>query len=192
MNLAREQEALAHVRSGRRDRGLEILAVTYGRQLTACIARLVHDRERAQDIYQDVFLRVLRKIDTFEGRNNSSLLTWICRIAYHRVLDEQARLALPASPVAVGDMTVLDELFGPSHPTMTDEEVAMRRTLEQCLAELNPQMRARVMLRFYFGLSHAEIGEAIDKDPAAVQVSLSRLQQKLRKCLRKGEHPGRA
>lgn len=184
VDRAREQEVLDHVRHGRRDVALKILMVVYGDFLASFLLRLVHDPEQVKDLCQDVFLQVYLGIHKFEGRNNSSIWSWLCGIAYFRFLDARKKQRGREAALTPVDFDVLDQLLGSPDSMMDDERLAMRRRLERCLAKVPEQMRARLMMRWYLGLSHAEIGEAVGADVSAVQVSISRIQVRVRECLR--------
>jgi len=152
---------------------------TYGAPITAFVLRIVRNRELAKEVYQQVFTEALQGFDRFEGR--SSLWSWLCGIAYHRCLDELRRLRRAS---AVDDLELLDELVGHDDSTMDEDRVAKRRALEQCLGKLTADMRTQLLMRCYFGLTYAEIGEKVGSTHSTVQVRMSRLLPRLRRCLR--------
>lgn len=174
----REEAALECLRRGRRDDALKILMTAYGAPLTAFVLRIVRDRELAKDVRQQVFLAAFQRIDTFEGR--SSLWSWLCGIAYHRCLDELKRAR---RTTVVDDFDVLDGLVEPSEPTMDPARLARRRALERCLGALPASMRTQLLMRCFLGLSYAEIGEAVGEAHGTVQVRISRILPRLRRCL---------
>src|SRR4051812_36322178 len=173
-----EAAALACVRRGRRDEALKILMAAYGAPLTAFAVRVLRDRELAKDVRQQVFLDAYQGLDRFEGR--SSLWSWLCSIAYHRCFDELRR----ARRADIDDRDVLEELVGSPDDTVDADRAAKRRALEQCLGKLPAAMRAQLLMRCFFGLSYAEIGEAVGATHGTVQVRISRLLPMVRRCLR--------
>ena len=173
-----EAEALACVRRGKRDQALKILMVAYGVSVTAFALRIVRNREVAKDIHQQVFLDAFQGIAKFQGR--SSLWCWLCGIAYHRCLDELKR----HRRAAIDDFDVLDQLAGEPDPTMDADRVATRRALEHCLSKLAAPVRGQLLMRCFFGLSYVEIGETTGDPHGTVQVRMSRILPRLRKCLR--------
>jgi RNA polymerase sigma-70 factor (ECF subfamily) len=174
-----EEAALAAVRHGRPDQALKILMDAYGAPITAFALRIVRNRELAKDIRQQVFLEAFQGIDRFEGR--SSLWSWLCGIAHHRCLDELRRLRR-VSPA--DDLALLDELVGHADPTMDADRVAQRRALEECLGKLTLDMRTQLLMRCFLGLTYAEIGETVGTPHGTVQVRMSRILPRLRRCLR--------
>lgn len=167
------------MRRGRRGEALKILLTAYGAPLTAFALRVLRDRELAKDVRQQVFLDAFQRIQTFEGR--SSLWSWLCGIAYHRCLDELRRVRRAG---VVDNFDVWDALGGASELTIDEDRVAKQRALEHCLGKLSVSMRTQLLMRCSLGLSYQEIGELIGAPPGTVQVRMSRILPRLRRCLR--------
>jgi RNA polymerase sigma-70 factor (ECF subfamily) len=179
---AAEAAALASIRHRQPKAALAILATAYGTPIITFALRIVRNRELAEDVSQKVFLEAFQGFDRFGGR--SSLWSWLCGIAYHRCLDELRR----GRRTSVGDdFDVMDGLL--NQPDTTDDaaRVAMRRALEQCLEKQRPAPRSQllILMRYYLGLTYAEIAEAARDSPDAVQRRMSRILPKLRECLQK-------
>jgi RNA polymerase sigma-70 factor (ECF subfamily) len=174
-----EEAALACVRRGRRDEALRLLMVAYSGAVTAFALRVLRNRELVKDIHQQVFLDAFQGIERFQGR--SSLWSWLCGIAYHRCLDELRRSRRAAT---IDDLDVWDQLAGTPDPTMDLDLVEKRRALEQCLGKLTAPLRAQLLMRCFLGLTYVEIGETIGDSHGTVQVRMSRILPRLRRCLR--------
>jgi RNA polymerase sigma-70 factor (ECF subfamily) len=151
----------------------------YGAPLTAFAVRVLRDRELAKDVRQQVFLDAFQGLEKFEGR--SSVWSWLCSIAYYRCFDELRRIRRAR---AVDDLDGLEEFFGSPDDAVAADRVAKRRALEQCLGKLPAEMRAQLLMRCFLGLSYAEIGDAVGASPGTVQVRISRILPRLRRCLR--------
>jgi len=151
----------------------------YGAAITAFALRVVRDPEAAKDIHQQVFLEVFQGIGKFEGR--SSLWGWLCGIAYHRCLDELRRGRRAG---IADDIDVWDMLAAPSDSMVDADRVAKRRALEDCLGKLPVALRTQLLMRYFFGLSHSEIGQMVRENHSTVQVRISRILPILRNCLR--------
>jgi RNA polymerase sigma-70 factor (ECF subfamily) len=175
---ASEQAALACVRRGRRDEALKVLMTAYGAPLTAFIVRIVRDRELAKDVRQHAFLAAFQRIDTFEGRG--SLWSWLCGIAYHRCLDELRRIRRLGES---GELDVWEGHAGPSDSAVDPDRIAKLSALERCMAKLSASMRTQLLMRYFLGLSHAEIGDVVGDPHGTVQVRISRILPRLRRCL---------
>jgi RNA polymerase sigma-70 factor (ECF subfamily) len=174
-----DEAILACVRRGRPREALELLMATYGAPILAFALRVVRNRELAKDVRQQVFLEAFQGIDRFQGR--SSLWSWLCSIAYHRCLDELRRLRRAN---VLDDLESLDELVDQVDITIDTDRAAKRRALELCLGKLSVPMRTQLLMRCFFGLSYVEIGEAVGTPHSTVQVRMSRILPRLRRCLR--------
>jgi RNA polymerase sigma-70 factor, ECF subfamily len=179
VDLSAEEAALACVHRDRRGEALKILMRVYGAPITAFALRVVRNRELAYDIRQQVFLEAFQGIDRFEGR--SSLWSWLCGIAYHRCLDELRRARRASTN---DDLALADVLVARGESIVDAERIAKRRALEQCLGKLTVELRTQLLMRCFFGLSYAEIGETIGAAHSTVQVRISRILPRLRRCLR--------
>jgi RNA polymerase sigma-70 factor (ECF subfamily) len=178
VNLEAERAALAYVRDGRRDEMLKVLMAAYDGPLAAFVVRLVRDREIAKDICQRVFLDAFQGIDKFQGRG--TLWSWLCGIAYHRSLDEvrqKRRVALTEQ------IDVLEGLLEEPDPAMDPDLPAKRRALEHCLGKLTVEMRAQVMMRCFLDMSYLDIAEVVGDAHSTIQVRISRILPRLRRCL---------
>jgi RNA polymerase sigma factor (sigma-70 family) len=182
---AAEQAALSCVRDGRRDDALKILLVAYGRPIAAFALSLVRNREAANDIRQQVFLDAFQGIEKFQAR--SSLWSWLCGIAHHRCLDV---LRVSRRAAITDEFDVWDRLADEPDLTADTERVAARHALEHCLGKLPTPLRSQVLMRYFLGLSYVEIGEITGDAHGTIQVRMSRILPKLRRCLR-GEGVGR-
>jgi RNA polymerase sigma-70 factor, ECF subfamily len=178
IDRAAEDAALACAARGKPDEALKILMVAYGVPLTAFALRILRDRELVKDVRQQVFLEAFQGFDRFQRR--SSLWSWLCGIAYHRCIDELRRIRKTG---AVDDLDVLDEVIASSDTPMDAERVARYQALEYCLQTLAAAMRSQVLMRYFLGLSYAEIAEAIGIPHGTVQVRISRVLPRLRRCL---------
>ncbi|HEU4732155.1 MAG TPA: sigma-70 family RNA polymerase sigma factor [Kofleriaceae bacterium] len=181
----REAEALHHVRNGQRDVALKILMVVYGDLLAGFIARLASGPDRTKELYQTVFLRAFRQIHKFRPDKSPSMWAWLCQIAYAIVLEEDPPSELDGPSFAkVG----LDEFSGCvvaaaglAAPSSLMDDWTQR--VERCLAKLPAPARTQLLMRFALGLSDAEIGAAAGLEPAAVELNISRIQARLRRCV---------
>ena len=177
IDRASEAAALACLDRGEHKQALKLLMDAYGARITAFCLRIVRDRELAKDVRQMVFAKAFEQIDTFERR--STLWAWLCGIAYHRCLDELKR---PAN-TRREPLDAVEELVDPSAVDDSPERRAKQRALERCLGKLAPGARAQVLMRYFFGLTDAEIGKLVGESSTTVQKRISRSLPLLRRCL---------
>lgn len=150
------------------------------RPLWAYLARTSGDRELADDLLQEAYLRLLRS--GFVGEGEAHRKNYLYRIASNLVRDHYRRRR-PETPV--DDVRETAAAEGPP--------AGLRRDLSRVLARLEPRESQLVWLAHVEGASHREIGEILGVKEASVRVLLFRARQKLAGLLRKeGLQPGSA
>jgi RNA polymerase sigma-70 factor (ECF subfamily) len=178
-----DAELIAGCRAGNRA-ALDMLAKRYHSAVLRVCVSLVGNRD-VEDLVQDIFIKVLRRINTFEGR--SSLFTWIYEITVNHCRDElrrrqrRRRFSLQGLPAeAVEQIPAAEELA--SDRLESDE---MRQHLHQALAQLEPKYRELVVLRDLEGLSYEEIAKISRIDEKLVKSRLFQARQILASKMKK-------
>lgn len=140
------------------------------------LMRLTSDRNLADDLAQEVFLRAYRGLCGFEGRARFS--TWLYRIAYNVYLNHRARSR---------ELAALPENFesGAQAPetSMSAARSDLRRDLDAAIAALPERYRAVVMLYYLEDVSYPEIAEILDLPLGTVKTHLHRAKRMLREHL---------
>ena len=150
----------------------------YGRDVFAQVVRIVSAVEDAEEIYQDVFVKVFSHIKQYDEQR-SSLRTWISRIAYNEAISFLRRRSAPTvyfedqghEAEALSDAEV-DETFGHANA----ETVQLIRA---ALKHLPPEERAIVTMFYYEEMSLKEIAYVTESIPTTVASRLSRTRKKL-------------
>jgi RNA polymerase sigma-70 factor (ECF subfamily) len=157
----------------------ESVARDHGRFLYQVAYRLTGNDDDAQDLVQEVLLRVRRGLPTYQP---GSMEGWLSRITTNAFLDDVRRRRrrpvelLPAEP---------DLVLPPSMPA--DEELARRQLpedIQQALTTLPEDFRAAVVLCDVVGLSYEDISETLDVPIGTVRSRIHRGRMALRKALR--------
>src|SRR6266700_7878793 len=137
-------------------------------------AGLLRDRAAAEDVTALAFERAYRKRRRFDPRRGSRR-AWLFGIARNAALDELRRRRRGARLVAEPE----DEASAAPHE---GAEVAIRRAaLRSAMAELSPRERELVALKFFAGLTNAEIANVIGVSETNAGTKLHRVIQKLRR-----------
>ena len=143
------------------------------------VQRIVTRREDAEEVYQDVFVKVLRGIGGYDSRQ-ASLSTWLNRIAYHESLNF-VRGKKPTI-VYMDDRDLgLDTLEDPGDAPQDEETI---RQLEQALAKLPPHEQAIVSMFYYDNMSLADIAFVTGSITSTVGSQLSRIRKKLYRIIK--------
>ncbi|MEM5789336.1 MAG: RNA polymerase sigma factor [Syntrophobacteraceae bacterium] len=138
------------------------------------IFRYLGDRFAAEDITQEVFLRVYRSAGGF--RPEGKVSSWIFRIAYNLSINEINRRA--RLPCITGD----DELARFPAPDATSHH-EMNQAVMKSIGGLPENQRAALILRVYEGLSYSEISKVLSVSVPSVESLIFRARDKLRKLL---------
>jgi RNA polymerase sigma-70 factor (ECF subfamily) len=164
----------------------EALYRDYYPRVRRYLARLV-SFEEAEDVAQDVFLKISRSLHTFRGE--SSLSTWIYRIATNAAMDyvrSPAGRARCASSTAAdpADDEAAAQLHGAASPVEHD---AIRGEMSACVQSLVAQLpenyRAVLVLAETEGLKNSEIAEVLGLSLETVKIRLHRARARLKQLL---------
>src|SRR3954453_14120462 len=151
MEAVNERELVERCRRG--DEGaFEELVDGYKNLVFALIARTVQDRSRAEDLAQDVFLRIHRGLPYFRGE--ARLSTWIYRIVANVCLHDHGR-AYGAVPLDEARMlptrSASDRQFG---------DFELRDRLEKAIARLPPNYRLLIAAHYLQGVQYEDLADA--------------------------------
>ena len=192
--MASEAELLERCRRGQADAWDELFDLHY-----AAAGRFIFQLgsdftpEDAEEICQEVFLSVIRNIDSFHG--DSQFQTWLFRIAANKARDFRERrnaakrgsgrapISLQAEDPESG--LTLDppaELPGPDELLMTAEKMALVRAAMDNLGE---PCREIIELRYFGDLSYEELSRTLELNPKTVSSRLSKCLDRLEGLTRK-------
>ena len=166
----------------------EALVQRYQDRLVGLLYQLVGNREAAEDLTQDTFLRVYRSRKGYRPRARFS--TWLYTIANNLAFNHIRRKASgSSSPVQKGQDHLPDQTFI-SRQLESRESTAsrMRKTelaevVQNALQLLGEDQRLAVLLSKFEGMSYAEIGEVMNRSPTAIKSLLARARNELREQL---------
>ena len=158
------QPDLAILRKAQRgdERAFSIIVRTYETPVYNYVLRLVQDRSLAEDLTQEVFLRVFQGLPKFSLR--CKFTTWLFQVTKNRVLDElRANERRPRHLVAIDEIAPLEVLDAPV------ERLEAIDTLWRAVDELNPDLKMALLLRDVVGLPYSEIADSLEVTLATVK-----------------------
>lgn len=148
-------------------------------RLIAYIRALVGDPELTEEIFQEVSVVVLRRIEAFDPTKD--LQAWCRGIARNLVLRERDR----SRRLRVFDNDRIVELVDAAFEERGKEDLDDQRfLLRNCLGRLASGSRELLQLRYQGGLSLRAIAERLERTEGAVQVALSRVRKWLADCVK--------
>lgn len=180
MRLAQEGRELAFRELVRR----------YERPVFSLVYRMVRNRELAEDLAQDAFIKVLNHIDRYSPQFKFS--SWVFKIANNVAIDHLRRRKLDTVSIdgsahagsatevqassfelADGQESALDEL----------EAKELGAAIEAAIGHLRPEYRSCIMLRHVEGRSYEEIASTLDLPLGTVKTYIHRARHELRQAL---------
>lgn len=175
--MKQEKDILKGLR-GKQEEAQRLLLQRYGGMVFSQVVRIVSSQEDAEEVYQDVFVKAFRHIESYDERK-SSLSSWLMRIAYHEALNYMRGRNIrkitieDCMPEAVDiSNEEVDGFFGKTD----DETIGL---IEQALERLPSYERSLISMYYYEELSVKEIAYVTDSVPATVATKLFRIRQKL-------------
>ena len=163
-------------------RAFDVIFERYRGALLSYLVGLSADRALAEDVVQDVFVKLAARIASIDSRRN--VRGWLYRAARNRWLDQlkRRRRELPWEP----EMTAEGVADGPhpSAPLMADERQA---AIQSALLELDVKQREVLVLHYFEGMSFREIAGVLRRPLGTVLWQSRRGLKRLKKVLDVGE-----
>jgi RNA polymerase sigma-70 factor (ECF subfamily) len=178
-----EAEVIQRARAGDQA-AFEYLYRLHNRRVYAICLRMVGNPAEAEDLSQEAFLLLLRKIHTFRGE--SAFTTWLHRLVVNLVL---MRLRKKSPPIVSIEATLdaEDETASPGidvgAPDLLLEGSIDRINLARCIAQLPAGYRAMFVLHDIQGYQHKEIAEVLGRSVGDSKSQLHKARTRLRELL---------
>lgn len=171
------------------DEAFPLLVERYQDRLLGFFFHLIRDRTIAEDMVQEVFLRVFRSRERYTARARFS--TWLFRIAHNLASNQRRGLArrreIPLSPGTSNPSIRPEEQIlaekSALMPTRQIDSLETQDIVREALETLNERQKMAVLLHKFEGMSYQDIGEIMDLNVVAVKSLLSRARSKLKDAL---------
>ena len=184
-----DQEVVLLARSGREAAYRELIR-RYERPVFALLFRMVRDRELAEDLSQETFIKALNAIESY--RPEFKFSSWIFKIGNNAAIDHLRRreldtLSLDGSPHAetpeAMQATALQIGARQESPLDTVEAKELGSEIEAAIGLLRPEYRSCILLRHVEGRAYEEIAEILDLPLGTVKTYIHRARNELRVAL---------
>ncbi|WP_448502602.1 sigma-70 family RNA polymerase sigma factor [Sphingomonas sp.] len=167
---------LAQVAAGDRSALGRVYARTAPKLFGVCL-RIVRDRQAAEDVLQEVFLKIWRSAAAFDPAR-ASPITWLCAIARNSAVDWRRRASralpppeeLPPPGEAPSEVTGADEI---EQPLM----------LRECLDTLDEHQHRFIRAAFFGGFTYAELAERAEVPLGTMKSWVRRGLERLKRCM---------
>ena len=174
--LITDQELVSRYLKGNEE-ALEVLISRHKDRIFTCIFMLVKDRQLADDIFQDTFIKVINTLKRGNYNEEGKFLPWVSRIAHNLVIDHFRKGK--RMPMADGgeNFDILDTVRETS-PTVEDNlvESQIHSDLRLLIEELPEEQRTVLKMRHYCNMSFKEIAEETN---VSINTALGRMRYAL-------------
>ena len=172
-----DQVLLNHYLSGDRS-AISKLIERHSRRVRDDINLMVTDRDVADDIFQETFIKAVRVIDEGRYTDNGKFLSWILRIAHNQVIDH---FRAQRQDKSVSEAEAGYDMLGTlrfAERTVEDSMVSeqIERAVRKLIEMLPAEQREVVMMRYFAGLSFKDIAEQTD---VSINTALGRMRYAL-------------
>jgi RNA polymerase sigma-70 factor (ECF subfamily) len=158
------------------ERAFSLIVRAYETPVYNYVLRLVGDRALAEDLTQEVFLRVYQGLPRFSLR--CRFTTWLFQVTKNRVLDElRAVERRPRAVVAIDDIPPLEVLDAPV------EQLEAMDAVWRAVNELTVDLKMALLLRDVVGLSYTEIADSLEITLATVKWRIYKAREEVQLAL---------
>ena len=180
---------VAQAKTGSEAAYRELLA-RYERPVFSLIFRMVRDREMAEDLAQETFIKVLNNLDRYSPEFKFS--SWLFKIANNLTIDHLRRrrvdtISIEGAPDAVtaesARATSIAVVSVGESPLEELESKELGTAIERAIGKLRPEYRACIMLRHVEDKSYEEIAEIVKLPLGTVKTYIHRARHELRTAL---------
>jgi len=184
-----DQQVIELARNGRESAYRELIG-RYQRPVFSLIYRLVRNREQAEDLAQDTFIKVLNALDRYDPSYKFS--SWIFKIAHNTALDQLRRrepdtLSLDGSPHARTadevEATTVTAVATDENPEQYTSSREVGREIEHALGMIRVEYRTAIVLWHIEGRPYEEIAEIMGLPLGTVKTYIHRGRKELRQHL---------
>jgi RNA polymerase sigma-70 factor (ECF subfamily) len=168
------------------ERAAHELVSRFERPVFSQVQRMVRDRELAEDLAQEAFVRAFDRIDQYDPSYKFS--SWLFKIAHNLTIDHLRKKELDTVSIhGAPDATTPDEQEATAvtlesrqeRPDERFEAEALGQEIEAAIGELRPDYREAVLLRHVQGHSYREIAEIMDVPLGTVKTYIHRARNEL-------------
>lgn len=184
-----DQEIVALARAGHEAAYRELIR-RYERPIFSLLFRMVRDRELAEDLAQETFIKALNAIESY--RPEFKFSSWIFKIANNSAIDHLRRRALDTLSLEGSPHAETPEAIEATALQIGDrqesplDEVAARELggqIEAAIAQLRPEYRSCILLRHVEGRAYEEIAQMLNLPLGTVKTYIHRARNELRQLL---------
>ena len=186
---ATDQEIVGWAREGH-ERAYRELVRRYERPIFSLVYRMVRDRELAEDLTQETFVKALNAIESY--RPEFKFSSWIFKIANNATIDHLRRRELDTLPIEGArsattperaEATALQIKDRGENPLEEMESRELGSAIEVAIGKLRPEYQSCILLRHVEDRSYEEIAQIMDLPLGTVKTYIHRARAELKEAL---------
>ena len=183
-----DDQSLIRLIARSQESALSELYDRYSRLVYSLALNAVGDPATAEEITQDVFIRIWDHAGTYQAEK-SKVLTWIASITRYRSIDIIRRRKIrPESQSVSWEIEPSAIEMNPINVEETVEISQKRRRVRQAISMLPEEQRQALAYAYFQGYTHREIAEVLGEPLGTVKTRIRLAMQKLRQLLEQEEH----
>ncbi len=148
--------------------------------------RMLKNREEAEEVSQDTFIKVYKALPKFKGE--SKLSTWVYKVAYNTSLDRIKKNSRSYNEVAIDSFTE-NQIKTLDNALDTLEKKEQQHTIQYCLQQLAGKDSFLLTLFYFDELSLQEISQVMSMEANTVKVNIHRARKRLASILKQQLEP---
>ncbi len=148
--------------------------------------RMLKNREEAEEVSQDTFVKVFKALPRFKG--DSKLSTWVYKVAYNSCLDRIKKNKNRYNEVGIDSFTE-NQIKTVDNALDALEEKEQQQTIQHCLQQLASKDSFLLTLFYFEELSLEEISQIVNKEANTVKVNIHRARKRLASILKQNLEP---
>lgn len=161
----------------------------YKRPIMNYIFQMIQDPVKAEEITQDVFLKVYKNAEQYDP--NKKFTTWLWTIAKYTVIDfiRKKKEVMIEDALSSHDedseVSLVDQI--PSNEDLIEDKIirlSEKEIVQMCISKLPKIQKETIQLRVFSELPYTEIGEIIGKSEKAIKSIISRAKESLKVCVK--------
>ena len=184
-NLKATDYELAQSASGGDISSFELLYERHNRRVYSLCLRMTQNASEAEDLSQEVFIQLFRKIGSFRGE--SAFTTWLHRLTVNQVLMHFRKRGVRMEQTTEDGETPIQVVKGTENPLQMP--VVDRIALDKAISQLPPEYRTVFILHDVEGHEHEEIARMLGCSVGTSKSQLHKARMKLRTLLRQQIKP---
>jgi len=164
------------IQNGEKD-NLGILIDRYEEKLVRYVSRMIFDKNKIEDLVQDVFINAYTNINSFD--TDQKFNPWIYRIA-HNICINEIKKHSKWKLIDIDSDAILPFLFAKEKTETNYEKAEIKKEVEECLEKLDTKYREALTLYYYEEMSYDEISDVLKIPSSTVGIRIKRAKEKIK------------